>query len=55
MKVLKFGGTSVGTVESLCNVKKIIESESQEPLIVVVSALEIGRAHEWQQPEIQPI
>ena len=39
MKVLKFGGTSVGTVESLCNVKKIIESESQEPLIVVVSAL----------------
>lgn len=39
MKVLKFGGTSVGTVESLCNVKKIIERESSEPLIVVVSAL----------------
>ncbi len=39
MKVLKFGGTSVGTVESLCNVKKIIERESVEPLIVVVSAL----------------
>ncbi|MDE5805434.1 MAG: bifunctional aspartate kinase/homoserine dehydrogenase I, partial [Paramuribaculum sp.] len=39
MKVLKFGGTSVGTVESLCNVKKIIERESAEPLIVVVSAL----------------
>lgn len=39
MKVLKFGGTSVGTVESLCNVKKIIERESGEPLIVVVSAL----------------
>ncbi|MDE5934194.1 MAG: bifunctional aspartate kinase/homoserine dehydrogenase I, partial [Muribaculaceae bacterium] len=39
MKVLKFGGTSVGTVESLCNVKKIIEHGSDEPLVVVVSAL----------------
>ncbi|MDE6344845.1 MAG: bifunctional aspartate kinase/homoserine dehydrogenase I, partial [Muribaculaceae bacterium] len=39
MKVLKFGGTSVGTVESLCNVKKIIEQGSDEPLVVVVSAL----------------
>ncbi len=38
MKVLKFGGTSVGTVESLKNVKKIVESNS-EPCIVVVSAL----------------
>ena len=26
MKVLKFGGTSVGTVESLRNVKSIVES-----------------------------
>ena len=25
MKVLKFGGTSVGTVESLLNVKSIVE------------------------------
>lgn len=39
MKVLKFGGTSVGTVESLRNVKKIIENNKPEPLIVVVSAL----------------
>lgn len=39
MKVLKFGGTSVGTVESLRNVKKIIERESSAQLIVVVSAL----------------
>lgn len=38
MKVLKFGGTSVGTVESLSHVKKIVES-STEQVIVVVSAL----------------
>lgn len=38
MKVLKFGGTSVGTVESLQNVKKIVEN-SKEETIVVVSAL----------------
>ncbi len=38
MKVLKFGGTSVGTVESLANVKMIVE-RCQEPVIVVVSAL----------------
>lgn len=38
MKVLKFGGTSVGTVKSLTHVKRIVESE-EEPVIVVVSAL----------------
>lgn len=38
MNVLKFGGTSVGTVESLTLVKQIVESR-QEPVIVVVSAL----------------
>ena len=38
MKVLKFGGTSVGTVESLHNVKQIVES-CNEQVIVVVSAL----------------
>ncbi len=38
MKVLKFGGTSVGTVESLQHVKRIVES-CDEPVIVVVSAL----------------
>ena len=38
MKVLKFGGTSVGSTESILNVKKIVESQS-EPVIVVVSAL----------------
>ncbi len=35
---MKFGGTSVGSVESILNVKKIVESE-QESVIVVVSAL----------------
>jgi len=40
MKVLKFGGTSVGTVESLQIVKQIIEEQlDQDKLIVVVSAL----------------
>ncbi|MDE6255514.1 MAG: aspartate kinase [Muribaculaceae bacterium] len=38
MKILKFGGTSVGTVDSLTNVKKIVDSLDQ-PAIVVVSAL----------------
>lgn len=38
MKVLKFGGTSVGTVDSLKNVKKIVES-LEVPSIIVVSAL----------------
>lgn len=38
MKVLKFGGTSVGTVESLRNVKNIVEGLT-EPAVVVVSAL----------------
>lgn len=38
MKVLKFGGTSVGTVASLNNVKQIVEGLG-EPAVVVVSAL----------------
>lgn len=38
MKVLKFGGTSVGTVESLQNVKTIVEG-IEGKTIVVVSAL----------------
>ncbi|MBR1667222.1 MAG: bifunctional aspartate kinase/homoserine dehydrogenase I [Bacteroidaceae bacterium] len=38
MKVLKFGGTSVGSVESILNLKKIVEAQ-EEPAIVVVSAL----------------
>lgn len=38
MKVLKFGGTSVGTVESIRLVKHIVE-QTDSPVIVVVSAL----------------
>lgn len=38
MKVLKFGGTSVGSVESMINVKNIVESIPGKA-IVVVSAL----------------
>ena len=38
MKVMKFGGTSVGSVKSILSVKNIVESAS-EPVIVVVSAL----------------
>ncbi|MDE7471835.1 MAG: hypothetical protein K2M57_10385, partial [Paramuribaculum sp.] len=44
MKVLKFGGTSVGTVESLQNVRQIVHDHAEAeagraPVIVVVSAL----------------
>ena len=35
---MKFGGTSVGSVESILSVKKIVERQT-EPVIVVVSAL----------------
>ena len=38
MKVLKFGGTSVGSVSSMLSVKKIVEA-IDEKVIVVVSAL----------------
>ena len=39
MKVLKFGGTSVGSVNSILSVKNIVEA-IDEPVIVVVSALD---------------
>lgn len=38
MKVIKFGGTSVGSASSILSVKRIVEAIN-EPLIVVVSAL----------------
>lgn len=38
MKVMKFGGTSVGSVNSILSVKRIVEA-AEEPVIVVVSAL----------------
>lgn len=40
MKVLKFGGTSVGSVESILSLKNIVMNEAREQsVIVVVSAL----------------
>jgi len=39
MKVMKFGGTSVGSVKSILSLKKIVETETQ-PVVVVVSALD---------------
>ena len=40
MKVLKFGGTSVGSVESILSLKAIVENEAKkQPIVVVVSAL----------------
>ena len=40
MKVLKFGGTSVGSVESILSLKAIVEKQAEkQPVIVVVSAL----------------
>ena len=40
MKVLKFGGTSVGSVKSILSLKRIVETESRrQPVVVVVSAL----------------
>ena len=38
MKVMKFGGTSVGSVNSILTIRKIVES-ADEPVIVVVSAV----------------
>ena len=40
MKVLKFGGTSVGSVKSILSLKRIVEAEARkQPVVVVVSAL----------------
>ena len=41
MKVMKFGGTSVGSAKSILSLKKIVETEARtQPVIVVVSALD---------------
>lgn len=40
MKVLKFGGTSVGSVESILSLKQIVEKEAKDNhVVIVVSAL----------------
>ena len=56
MKVMKFGGTSVGSVPSILSLKKIVEAEAgRGPVVVVVSALDgitdklIAMAHVAQQ------
>ena len=36
MKVLKFGGTSVGSVKSILSLKKIVETEARTQPVVVV-------------------
>ena len=52
---MKFGGTSVGSVNSILSVKRIVEAVD-EPVIVVVSALGgitdklIKTPPEWRQP-----
>ena len=37
MKVLKFGGTSVGSIENICNVKNIINDGEKK--VIVLSAM----------------
>ena len=46
-KVLKFGGTSVGSIERIRHVAKIIQNEfkSQNKIIAIVSAMS-GRTNE---------
>ncbi len=60
MKVMKFGGTSVGSVPSILSLKKIVEAEAgRGPVVVVVSALDgitdklIAMAHMAQQGDEQ--
>ena len=44
MKVMKFGGTSVGSVKSILSLKKIVETEARtQPVVVVVSAIATSR------------
>ena len=40
MKVLKFGGSSVGTSQNILNVRRIVEG-TDRPVIAVVSALSV--------------
>ena len=39
MRVLKFGGTSVGSAEAIARVKDIVASLKDEAVVIVVSAL----------------
>ncbi|NLB02695.1 MAG: hypothetical protein GX841_04820, partial [Bacteroidales bacterium] len=39
MKVIKFGGTSVGSVQALLQLKRIVEKQAERPVVIVVSAI----------------
>ncbi|MDD2619024.1 MAG: bifunctional aspartate kinase/homoserine dehydrogenase I, partial [Bacteroidales bacterium] len=39
MKVIKFGGTSVGSVQALLQLKRIVEQQAERPVVIVVSAI----------------
>ena len=39
MKVLKFGGTSVGSVESIRQIQQIIAQQSDDCVVVVSAAM----------------
>ena len=45
MKVMKFGGTSVGSVNSILSVKRIVESASAGGRTGYCSSFRIGRHH----------
>ena len=38
MKVMKFGGTSVGSVKSILSLKKIVEAEARTQHVIVVES-----------------
>ena len=39
MKIFKFGGASVNSVERIKNLKNIVQKFSNEPLVIIVSAM----------------
>ena len=43
MKVMKFGGTSVGSVKSILSLKKIVETEARTQPVVVVDHRQTDR------------
>ena len=48
MKVLKFGGTSVGSVKSILCLKRIVEKEAKrQPVVVVVTKVTKKSLTRW--------
>ena len=47
MKVLKFGGTSVGSVKSILSLKKIVETEARTQPVIVV-----GQCVRWHHGQV---